>query len=287
MKKAFLRVSSVFLSVFLFFPLKVAVALPMGMHYYVGTKVLDRLCARSAGGISVDCANAFLSACCLADIGRIKLDAETKVESDKPKFIETVSKLAKTDEEKWFALGLKAHFLVDEATSTFLEGIFGKPEKPFVYFSWYGVLDNYFITKTSSYFGGSDFNKYSINEIFAALPDRFKSLKYKLLKIFLKPVLYFINPASLLKYFRNDFKNEVILSCKCSDLLKAAYSLTAGCNISVEEIQKQIGNLLVASVLLCIKERNAKLDEVFKKRVDARTNELVNYVVDKMSFDIR
>ena len=241
-------------------------ALPPGLHSYVARRVLYKLKEKFPEKlIKKSEEEAFIQGNVLADVGRIFLDAETKVESDKKEFIEAVALSAKTKEEKYFSLGLNLHEKVDARTSVFLRDIFGKPERAFVYLDWYGILDNYLINKTGEYLALPNFDEFSLDQVFGALPGRIRqSFKMKLIKYLGKLFLFFVGgPDGAKKYFLKDAKKDFLLYYKYNSIIKRAYLKVANCDISGEEIKKQIQNLVGACILLCVNKRNALLSADF------------------------
>jgi len=263
-------------------------ALPPGLHSYVAKQVLNKLKTKFPGKLLEKSEEeAFIQGNILADVGRIFLDAETKVESDGKEFIGAVTSVAKTKEEKYFALGLNLHEKVDARTSVFLRDIFGKPERAFVYLDWYGILDNYLINKTGEYLALPDFDEFSLDQLFGALPHHVSQrFKLRLIKNLGKGLLFFVGgPNGAKKYFLKDAKKDFLVSYKYNSIIKRAYLKAANCDVSDEELKKQIQNLVGACILLCVNKRNFLLSADFIKKLDNKIEELVNILVGEIEKD--
>lgn len=265
--------------------------MPPGMHSYVANLVLSKLNKENPEkfSLSEDQKEAFLQGNDLADIGRFFLDFKTKIDSDGEKFISAIKSLAKTPEEIWFARGLEMHRKVDLETNKILKDIFGEPKWSFDYLSWYGILGNYVIKKTGEYINLPSFNNFSLDQLFGALPsNKGKSLKFSIIKIFGKFALFLIGgPGGAKKYFLKNIKRDHMLSFKHNKLIKKAYLQAANYNVSYAELEKQITNMVGASLLLCVKERNHSLDDTLVKKIDIKIDNLVNKLAKELILNIK
>ncbi len=261
-------------------------ALPIGMHYYIGEKVLQKLLASSLEKSLTSGKNAesFLFGNVDADRGRLGLDSVTGKATDGKEFVDKLLSLAETEEEKWYALGFKTHMLVDQQTESFLGDIFGKSEVSYIYLKWYGILDNYFMLKKLGYIDIDSLKEFDLDEVFEFLPKNIKKFRYRMKKWFLKQLIFvFGDVKGLLKYFCKNFKSSYYVLPKHEDLLKKVYKQVLNYNVSNKELEKNIANLVGASMLLCLKERDFVFDDDFVKKVDERVEELADFVIKKLT----
>ena len=212
--------------------------------------------------------NAFLSGSVCADIGRFEFDAKAQLESDSEKYVQKMMTYASTTEEKWFVIGTMMHVLQDKQTGRFLKNVFDNQNGGYLnYLKQCAVLDKYFLQKQNGYIYVEQFqNSFDINQIVSGV-----NVKSKLLKFLIKTIKFFDGIIKL--YFKHVFKNFYKTIDKNNikpfkKLIQKTYSDSEiSINVTNEEIDTQMANILTAFIISCHFSSNSAIKELSTEKL--------------------
>lgn len=244
-------------------------------HYNVGKKMIEKL----GKTLSQSEKEAFLAGIVYADIGRFKFDKEItidkkagentgkSIDSDSDEFAKEIKKLAKTNEEKWFARGFEVHVLQDKKTKSFLKEIFEKDYSSYSgYMSQCGALDMYF-SKKSGILYNEFLNKFNFDQI--AKDDNFDALTGGVPKSIVK----YLTKKIIKKYSDYPQKNELVM---CEDLIKRTYK-SLGYDVDLEDIYEQAGNLLGSFIVIAhVMGNKEEISEKTALKIEEQSEKLAN-----------
>lgn len=256
-------------------------------HFYLGTKLINEL-EKTGERLSKSEKVAFLSGEVFADMGRFYIDKKAGIVSDSYEFVESMSKVAKSSEEKWFILGLKTHILQDKETGKVLSKIFGGKSSSYIeYLNRCALLDSYFLQKNRLCILNDSLNKSLDNFNFDQIVSELDTEKIcKVLGVPENKLLDFIN-LQLKKYY-SEYKDKYFLSLY-GDLIKKTYE-SYGFKIELRDLQVQANNIVVASaVLATIASEKIKPDNKLSIFIESEFKKLsdmcVNYVIEELNID--